>query len=711
MQFFSKLFGEEKEKGIDATGVLGAQESVQIMLNGGSVGLSKKAAMQLFTGYSYACIRAIGEEMQSMEYRLYEIDSNGDRKRIYEHEILDILENGVDGMTGVELRFNTSAHLEAVGNAYWYIGTTREKEKPQSIELLDPSKVTVETVQEGMRTYIRGYKYGQQSFTPNEVLHFRSPNMANSTEGKGTVQAIGDWIQADELAVDFNKNFFKNGARVSGFLETQDITTDEQIQALKQSFAGVYEGLNNAHKTVVLPTGYKYTEGGKTQKDLDFANLMVAMRDRILSGFRVPKTALGISDDVNRANAEATNYVFALRTIKPKMVQHTAVLQKYLIPRYRTNKRLEITFKDPVQENEIEKANILRIALGGQPYMSINEARAAEGLPPIANGDAVQSIGTPTPVGEPEEKGAVKTHEKNHLPREKKEIENEKKDAFAKAVSDSIQKHAHTHKEVPEATFMGKNADEWEAKQYKDFRDTYEKYETPFKNAVQDFNAAQKKEVLRNLAEQAKAVKVYNADQLFDLEKDKNMLVKLVLPFAVGLAEEEAQVALDIIESSDPIPAIVRDSVETGLELMSETYQSTTRNLLKSAIENAVVDGLPHEELVRKIQEIYEFSDEKRAELVAKTETVRVANEATRNTWDTVDGVKGYQWYTASWDRVCEFCRPMHGKKIGKTENFFQKGEVYQGDEGGTQKINYSNIKAPPLHPNCQCQIVPVIVE
>ncbi|GIW70333.1 MAG: hypothetical protein KatS3mg101_1080 [Patescibacteria group bacterium] len=74
------------------------------------------------------------------------------------------------------------------------------------------------------------------------------------------------------------------------------------------------------------------------------------MRDKILAGFRVPKTILGTSEsETNRATAETANYVFAARTIKPKVQMIISYLNEFLVPRYGDN--LFIDFVDPVPEN------------------------------------------------------------------------------------------------------------------------------------------------------------------------------------------------------------------------------------------------------------------------------------------------------------------------------------------------------------------------
>ena len=55
--------------------------------------------------------------------------------------------------------------------------------------------------------------------------------------------------------------------------------------------------------------------------------------DKILAGFRVPKTVIGNAESqTNRATAETADYVFARRTIKPKMERIVQQMNEFLIP-------------------------------------------------------------------------------------------------------------------------------------------------------------------------------------------------------------------------------------------------------------------------------------------------------------------------------------------------------------------------------------------
>lgn len=368
-------------------------------------------AMAINSGWVYACVRAIAEEIGKMEYRLFQVRNDGTTEELREHELLDLLYGVNQFMTGFELKYQTGAHLELAGNAYWLLdGVNAEKDMPSAIYPLNPRYIKI--LKEQLPEFISGYQYRVgnkvQVFQPYQILHFKYPDPNDPYEGIGTVQAILDWINADNFASQVNLNYFKNGARLSGVLESETFTTPEQLDFIKKSFQQLYANAANAYQIAALPKGTKYTPMSDTPKDMDFANLMTMMRDRILAGFRVSKTILGTAEsETNRATAETADYVFAERTIKPKMHLIVAYLNEFLVPRYGEN--LYLDFIDPVPENRELAVQEMQAASGQAPILSPNEVREKYfGAPPISGGDAVRvPIALSTIIGAPESPAKV----------------------------------------------------------------------------------------------------------------------------------------------------------------------------------------------------------------------------------------------------------------------------------------------------------------
>ena len=134
--------------------------------------------------------------------------------------------------------------------------------------------------------------------------------------------------------------------------------------------------------------------------------------------------------------------------------------------------------------------------------------------------------------------------------------------------------------------------------------------------------------------------------------------------------------------------------------------------------------------------------------MIARTETIRSSNAGAVMSYAKA-GIEEKQWYTAQDGNVCGFCAEMHGKVIGTSDTFFNRGDtmlielpeqlmvqqalewlekgLWVGDvlcgisdvmvavnketRIATMTFTYEDVGAPPLHPNCRCTILPVVVE
>jgi HK97 family phage portal protein len=155
---------------------------------------------------------------------------------------------------------------------------------------------------------IKGYQMKLENktinFEPYQILHFRLPNANNPFEGVSVVQAGADYIDNDNYSIEFNRKFFQNGARPAGFLET-DYVNEAQTESLKIGFMSMHQGVDNMNNIAVLPKGVKWVGVGSNPKDMDFRNLSLDSRDRILAMFGVSKTILGTAEsDTNRARPQ-----------------------------------------------------------------------------------------------------------------------------------------------------------------------------------------------------------------------------------------------------------------------------------------------------------------------------------------------------------------------------------------------------------------------
>ncbi|HVB33723.1 MAG TPA: phage portal protein [Patescibacteria group bacterium] len=683
------------------------------------------------TGYVYAAVKAIGHEVMNIEFRLFQVNGKNHKEQ-EDHDLLDLLDGVNEFMTGPELKFLTSAHLDLAGNAYWYLeGVKNDLDKPKGIYPLNPSDVSVLIDRTTFPYQLLGYKIkignSHRTFKPYEILHLRDPDPSNAFLGVGTVQSIASWIDLDNYAMEFNRKFFVNGARPAGFLESGAVA-ETQIESLKIGFMDVHGGIDNMNRIAVLPKGVTWKTAGSSPKDMDFKNLSEDVRDRILAGFRVSKTILGTAEsDTNRATAETADYVFSKRVIRPRMQLICSFLNEKLVPRYGDN--LYITFIDPVPEDRQFRTQEMQAVVDNQPVLTVNEAREEfMGLGPVEGGDVLMSPTTMGPVGEPTsegdvtpeaDKGSAKDIHDTAVKAKIVKAANGERVAFRPPRA-KLQSRAKQRSEMAKS-LAEKVAEELKKKLgtkkfetdpekklalWKEFDERTRNAEKEIVETVHKLNEEQQKEVLANLD---KAIeKAVNPAKLFDIEKWISLTVDALTPTLEKLFEAEGLIAASKVGKPNLNPLTepaAQKALHESVQRMAKSYNETTLATLESKINEGLSAGAPLSEIRDNVKQIYEWSDTWRAERVARTESFRAANYAQREAWRQSGVVHSLTWYTAG-NKPCEFCESLNGSTVSIDKNFLDQGDsLTVGDQ--TMNIDYSGVGAPPLHPNCQCTVLP----
>jgi hypothetical protein len=274
------------------------------------------------------------------------------------------------------------------------------------------------------------------------------------------------------------------------------------------------------------------------------------------------------------------------------------------------------------------------------------------------------------------------------------------KERIAKAVEEAAKHVSFSTKEQDEAV--------WKA-----VSERTSKAETEIRETIITLNGEQKKEVLANIPH---AIKAVDPKKLFDLDHWISITTDAMTPIMEGLFESEGKAAAAEIGKPllNPISDIAaREALHESIAKMSESYQQTTLAMLESKINDGLASGESLADITKTVEEIYEWSDTWRAERISKTEAFRTSNAALKSAWQQSGVVKTIKWYVTSAE-PCPFCKEMDGKVINIDQNFFNNGEsltVGEGEDAKTMSLDYGDIGAPPLHPQCMCIARPESVE
>jgi len=190
-----------------------------------------------------------------------------------------------------------------------------------------------------------------------------------------------------------------------------------------------------------------------------------------------------------------------------------------------------------------------------------------------------------------------------------------------------------------------------------------------------------------------------------------------------GFARGKVRLVIESPISFDVFRPEVVEFVREHAYKFTHAVNAITRADLQRVLSTGLARGDTLSEITDSVQEKYRAYERYRAERVARTETGRARFAGQNEAWRESGVVTGIHWITqpgATPGGVCVFCEEM-GERFGPEGQATPMGQAFlaEGDNIEVESretgdpvrmaLNYSDTPHPPLHPNCACDIEPVI--
>lgn len=310
----------------------------------------------------YACVAELAEATAQVEWQLYRKAASGnpdDRTPVSEHAAIDLWEQPNQYMDRQFFTEFVQMHLDLAGESFIVIGTNSQAGAlPLSLWPVIPTMMEPVT---DAQTFLRGYVYTDPDgvkvpFLPDEVIHLKYPDPLNPYKGLSPVAALLPDLDADRFATEYNRNFFLNSAEPGGIIEMEDAISDDEFTELRDRWDEQHRGTGNSHRVAILTNGMKWVDRSYSMRDLQFSELRNASDQRIMLGFRMGKTLLGQTENVNRATAEAAEYVFGKYRVVRRLNRFKQMWNRILLPRFVGGESLVWDYENPITANITEEA-------------------------------------------------------------------------------------------------------------------------------------------------------------------------------------------------------------------------------------------------------------------------------------------------------------------------------------------------------------------
>lgn len=675
--------------------------------------------------WAFIAISAIADEISSIELSTFKRTKKDDWVEDTNNQILNTLNYPNPIQTKEEMLWITVVYLLAEGEAPLLLNNSKN---PSQMVLINPNKLKIKFDKDQI---ISGYVYQQSNGQMKDidkdlVLFLKIPSVHTPFRGTGLMKYISQTLDIDNYIEEYLRMFFFNDATPGSVLETDKELSEVAYARLATLLKTKHRGVKKAHKNLILEGGLKWKDIGMKLSELQIKDLSDGVRDKVLAAFKVPKSILGIVEDVNRANGDTSDRVFAKRCIRPKLNLIQAQLNQFFVSKFSDGKSYWVEFDNPVKEDELIQAQVDNIYVAAGIWTR-NEVRARMEMSPleeIAKTDPTATDPTEKPeppVGDQNEDGTVddpaKSFGRKHWnPTMIKRF----KDQFF--VKEELREEKPTEKDGNSFVdvmkdFLKQKSNRVLKKQYTtlEMEDYHEKkisftqkIESDYVLVLQTYFKEVEEKIVGSFKSYKKKAVKYNLDD----DEEAEIMAEISIPFLEDTIVKESALAYAFVgvpdQRIDDQDKLVRRFIKDRTVKLGKSTSETTRNDVNDIIakwneEEGDIAGL------RGMLGEY-FGDTARAQMIARTEVSRAAGFAQETVYEEV-GATGKQWITAVDERVCEFCSEMDGKTTGITDNYWDKGDEVAGAAGGILPIGLDDVSSPPLHPSCRCDLIPIFSE
>lgn len=334
---------------------LGAQDMATLMATYSSVGTIFSIVSLYASSTARPHWRLFEQDLTDRNRYTTRDEGSDQRKQIFMHPALELLYNPNPHWSRFTLMELGQMYLDLTGESYWVITYDQTGTVPIGLWPVRPDRMTPVP---DPTTYLAGWVYtspnGREKIPLHcgEVIFVKYPNPMDAYRGLGPVQSILIDIEAAKYSAEWNRNFFINSAEPGGVIEVDHEVEDEEFRDLMNRWREGHRGVSRTARVAVLEVGQKWVPNERTVKDMDFVNLRNTSRDIFREAFRMHKVMIGVSDDVNRANAQTGEEVFSSWGVVPRLDRWQDALQRQLLPKFgAVSNGLELDYVTPIPPN------------------------------------------------------------------------------------------------------------------------------------------------------------------------------------------------------------------------------------------------------------------------------------------------------------------------------------------------------------------------
>jgi len=302
-------------------------------------------------GTLFQIVHRTSASTAAVDWKLYRRAASGrpeDRRQVARHPALVVWTKPNQHFSRNLLVETVQQHIDLVGEGFMIVSRDPRSSMPLGLWPVRPDRMTPIPSPDN---FLSGWEYlGPDGIRVplgiDEVIQLKMPNPRDPYRGLGPVQTILNDLDAIDQSSRWNANFFRNSAIPAGVIKVQRSLGDQEFKRLVRRWEEQHRGVDRAHRVSLLEWG-EWQNTSYSMRDMQFTELRTASREVVREAFGFPKAMTGAVEDVNRANAEAGEVMFARWLLVERLERFKSALNELFLPMFSNSAGYEFDYEDP----------------------------------------------------------------------------------------------------------------------------------------------------------------------------------------------------------------------------------------------------------------------------------------------------------------------------------------------------------------------------
>ncbi|MEU2450064.1 phage portal protein [Streptomyces sp. NPDC012765] len=621
----------------------------------------------------FAGVRVISEDLAGLPLHLYERLVPRGKERARTHPLYALLHDQPNPMmTSVQLRETLQGHALTWGNGVAQLVTHPRTGVIEEIWPLRPDRLRICVRRTGAGSFERVYQYRDEvngisaTLLADEVLHIGGLGF-DGVRGYNVVEHAANAIGLGLATEHFGAKFFSNNSAPGGALSHPGNLSPEARKRMATDWENIHSGIDRAHRVAILEEGVTWQQVGIPNDAAQFLETRRMQVTEIARWLRIPPHKIGDLERATFSNIEQQQLDYVASALNVWLVRwEQAILTQLLLPEERERYYAEHLVDSLLRGDTLTRFQAY--AIGRQwGWLSANDIRDRENENPVEGGDDYLVPMNMIPAGRARTREDRAAYVRARLLAGR-----------SGAVRASLTEQYGARIRASDEAIAALEAEKVGALIAEHLVPERGRLRT---RSVSGFLAA--------------------LGVLYSTEGPiTEALAAAWLPLFTAYAADVATDAADEVGHEEDVDLSVWARAYT---LAHVAYQVASSLGQLSKITQS--KDTP-EDIVAGVLERLQKWQAERPEQTARWETSQLPNAAARETWKAA-GVTQVKW-VARGSEHCPYCTKLDGTVREIDLPFVAKGAEVEGDEENEKLVAKRDTFHPPVHPGCQCELVPV---